>query len=130
MSELKSKLEIIEEIAAYYNEDPTRRGFGGSCFYFSEELSESGENKMCAIGLCLKDPESIQRETNGESWGSFHYILDTTTPHLLLKEEYQHDDAGFWTVLQGFHDNADYWDINGLTEIGELHLSRLKKSYG
>lgn len=117
---LKSKLEIIEEIAAYYSEDTSRRGQreDGMCEYFTKD------GKMCAVGYCLKNPQEAAGLEGGIGgvWGQ-EIKADK------FKEEYQIDDEDFWDSLQLFHDSKENWDLKGLTEKGQSMLNLLKSSY-
>jgi len=116
----KSKLEIIEVIAAYYSEDVNRRGVrdDGLCQYFSKG------GKMCAVGYCLKNPEEVAELEGGISgvWGQ-EITVDK------FKEEYQINSEDFWDDLQEFHDSKLNWDSNGLTYNGKEQLEKLRKTY-
>jgi hypothetical protein len=124
---LKSKLEIIEEIAAYYSEDTSRRGYDanrGVCLYYMNE------NKMCAVGYCLKNPEKF-KAFEGTIDG---FLQEGKIKHKDFKPEYQlqgniESKARFWKDLQDFHDITGNWNREGLTDQGQDMLKRLRKTY-
>ncbi len=117
---LKSKLEIIEEIAAYYSEDPSRRGLNedGLCQYYSK-------GKVCAVGYCLKNPENFEEEE-----GCIPILIqEKIITFEDFKEDYRIEDECFWELLQEFHDTQSNWNSNGLTKLGHLNLENLRETY-
>lgn len=119
---LKSKLEIIEEIAAYYSEDVNRRGWDAEK---EECLYHLSDTKKCAIGYCLKDSSKF-REVFGTIDDALKYKSITLED---FKEEYRIKDNSFWQDLQDFHDISKHWDSEGLTELGRETLKSLKLQY-
>ena len=122
---MKTKLEIIEETAAFYN-------LGNR----SVELSDSGfencayigrDNKRCAFSrCCLDSPEvlSFLKEHEGDTADE---VLEAAGDKGLeiLKEDYRGHEDDFWNELQVFHDRDYYWGEDGLNEIGEERKARL-----
>ena len=107
---MKSKKEIIEETVAYIQANgravelyvgTTRT----TCKYLTKD------NKMCAVGRCLIDPESAPTGTVVR----FFPRLDS-----LLKPEYRGHPLVFWTDLQRLHDTTAHWDVcDGETRLSE-----------
>jgi len=124
---LKSKLEIIEEIAAYYSEDVNRRGYDEErreCLYYIND------NKMCAVGYCLKNPEKF-KALEGTIDG---FLEGRKIKHTDFKLEYQLKGTlaykvKFWKDLQDFHDISGNWSHEGITEQGKDSLEKLRKTY-
>ncbi len=111
-----TKLEIIEETAKYYAEDPSRRAIDE--INFCSYLTLDG--RMCAVGRCLVNPSNLDTSLSGR----------ITEVHLeLLKPEYQGHTLDFWKDLQKFHDRPTYWSSEGLTEQGLIRVKELKEFY-
>lgn len=125
--QLKSKLEIIEEIAAYYSEDINRRGYDEErheCLYYIND------NKMCAVGYCLKNPEKFKALEGTVDT----FLEDRKIKHTDFKKEYQlqgtlASKTKFWRDLQDFHDVNGNWSYEGITEQGKKSLEYLRKTY-
>lgn len=118
---MKTKLEIIEETANYYNSNNRSTTPQGGCCYLSDD------GNMCAVGRCLENPEEIQE---GSFAGSFAEKLLDRLGDDILKEEYQGHDKLFWNELQRLHDKEYYWDEHGLTGEGRKYYEALKQKYG
>ena len=120
---MKTKSEIINETAAFYNSknrsvvvtiDEEYRGEDTECRYFGP----NGER--CALSrCCLETEEVINFLTESENM-SADIVLETAESDEIeiLKEEYRGHGGEFWCDLQCFHDNSHNWDENGLTEYG------------
>lgn len=116
----KSKLEIIDETANFYNLN-NRSSFGVTCLY------KNSEGKNCGVGRCLINPEEIQRKCAS---------LDDTSIEVLVlrgiikdedfKEEYRGHGVEFWSAIQNLHDYEKYWTENGLSELGKVIVENLK----
>ena len=121
----KTKIEIIDELVAYYSEDVTRRGIEdtGGCTYWSEEMSNSGENKTCGVGYCLENAAEFQCITAGED------ITLDTIDYAKFKKEYEKHNLEFWQDIQCLHDSSSYWNENGITRNGLDWVSHLKEEY-
>lgn len=115
----KTKLEIINETAAYYSKDTSRRAFSSndSCQYLTID------GRMCAVGRCFT---SKGLKTYGDIMGSYDCDM-----HKLMRVEYSHiDDECFWIDLQNFHDGHSYWNKRkGLTVSGKRCLAELRAKY-
>jgi hypothetical protein len=119
---MKTKVEIIEETADFYN--TTNRGMLGryTCIY----LSEITGNK-CAVGRCMTDEGLKDYGNVGGDVGELNYTakgLDS-----ILKDEYKGHDVDFWKDLQRFHDEYNYWNETGLSEMGKIRKNSLIKKY-
>ena len=115
---MKSKKEIIEETAAYYNrgnrsvqkECNTNQPF--NCLYIGPD------GKRCAFSRCCLNSPAILNLLKDFEGSPSRRIIDYAQKENfeVLKEEYRGHETEFWNELQAFHDGADYWDENGLTE--------------
>jgi hypothetical protein len=119
---MKTKTEIINETAAYYSEDTSRRaltfnssGIVTGCSYLTND------NKMCAVGRCFTK-EGL--EEFGSHAGYFNMPMIS-----LFKEDYQIEDNFFWSDLQRLHDNSHNWNKDGLTEQGKEFVQYLLNVY-
>jgi hypothetical protein len=116
---MKTKLEIIEETANYYN--LTNRGVDeyGCCVYYDKDTGN-----MCAVGRCLIQPKKLKdKELTVDN------LFKTSQGFRRLKPEYKIKDQNFWMYLQLFHDNNANWTKKGLSTKGKAHLKKLKKLY-
>lgn len=133
----KIKVEIIEEIASFYNS--TNRGyFDGNCAY------NTHDGRKCAVGRCMTDEgiekfgncsggvKSLAASASEENTGKYLFSdSDSANEHLdsLLKEEYRGHEIFFWDDLQSFHDAAHNWNEDGLTEDGKRVKQALIEKY-
>lgn len=117
---MKTKLQVIEETAAYYAEDIKRRALDekGVCQYITED------GRMCAVGRVMIEPELFVKE----NWTAEHILSDLGTDNI-LKSEYAIEHEGFWQDLQCFHDTTLFWDEDGLTYHGLDYLLTLRHKY-
>jgi hypothetical protein len=123
----KTKLQIIEETAAFYMEDPNRRakkalpgtGAGEYCVYVTED------GRRCAVGRYLLFPERCPQ-------GSIVDILNSDNSGIKQTdfiENARGHEWDFWYDLQQFHDGISYWDKQGITIAGKEYLNRLKQKH-
>lgn len=119
---MKTKLQIINETAAFYGADPSRRGLDddGGCVY---KATVKGVVKHCAVGRCLLKPSA---RSNGPVLLVFdgRAGLDEN-----LKPEYQGHPLSFWADLQNWHDNERNFTKTGLSDRGKKILRELKETY-
>ena len=111
----KTKLEIIEETAAFYNSKNRSVG-GGICRY----LGDGG--KRCAFSRCCVQSEEVNHfltEQEEKCASSLFYFADKKDLSI-LKPEYTGHSSYFWDKLQSLHDDSSSWDENGLTSLGEV----------
>jgi len=117
---LKTKAEIIEETAAFYNLN-NRSVHNDGCVYFAETTGNS-----CAVGRCLNADVvglgSMNKETSAE-------MLFEELGFNILKDEYKIKDISFWQELQFLHDTEDFWSVNGLTGKGLEYKKQLLQKY-
>lgn len=117
---MKTKLEIIEEVANHYNK--TNRGIGyNGCNYRTDD------GKMCAVGMCMTE-EALDKYGDFTS-GVYELRAKAAAFQTLLKKEYRLHSISFWNALQKFHDDHDAWDENGMTEHGLYRYEYLKNKY-
>lgn len=135
-NQAKTKLEIIEETAAFYNLG--NRGFEPNIYL----QGKNGKNdkigrckyktvsgNLCAIGRCLKQsgPEYFLKEGLG-SLGKFSRgNLDLF--FTFLKEEYRGHSRFFWIEIQLFHDRSENWTEKGLSAEGVYYKNNLIKTF-
>lgn len=119
---MKTKLEIIEETANFYNSytrayDPIRH----TCVYNTPE-----DLKQCAVDRCLIDPKMFE-EQYGKDGYNISSVVRRGNLKLddYLKEEYRGHGIYFWRSLQEFHDDENNWNENGLSDIGIVEKNRL-----
>ena len=129
---MKTKTEIINETVAYYSENPLNKRSKNplsGCHY-------SKQNKMCAVGRCLIDPDKIEKETNIALVNI--KIESTSVKDLeklfknldeLFKEEYRGHDSDFWQALQNLHDYDYHWTDEGLSDRGKTEVQFLLDMY-
>lgn len=131
----KTKIEIIEETAAFYNLNNRGMSNDGGCIYLNADTG----NK-CALGRCMTD-EGLAK------WGNYSEGAEYLAPTLIirmqgdhgytksnsldsiLKEEYQGHDLDFWNDIQAFHDNSGYWNEEGLSSFGKRVKAELIQTY-
>ena len=117
---MKTKLEILEEVANRYNK--TNRGIGQKgCHY------RTNDGRMCAVGACMTE-EAL--DTYGDFGGNVYDLrVEAEAFQTLLKKEYRLHAISFWCSLQIFHDDHEAWDENGMTEHGLSRYEYLKNKY-
>ena len=119
MIEIKTKVQIIEETAAFYNLS-NRAHINNKCFYYNKDSTN-----RCAVGRYLNDDVAFSKDEQ-ESRAS---DIFKSQGFDILKEEYRIEDTSFWNRLQSFHDNADNWNSTGLSLEGENYKNELIKQY-
>ncbi len=120
---MKTKFEIIEETANFYNS--YNRGYQDKyCAYYSFNTG-----RQCAVGRCLGDSKSFQEQYGGDD--TIDSIIRDNDLNLddYLKEEYRGHDIKFWFDLQLFHDTEGNWDVYGLSERGIQNKKNLIINY-
>lgn len=123
-----TKLQIIEETAAFYGEDTTRRAtykneYGNTqCSYLMED------GRKCAFGRVLENPEILKDQTCSV-WGIYKKVCGSFDIKFLPQYNKYSQDMDFWDSIQSFHDNDIYWDKKGLTKLGKSELKHLKERY-
>ena len=122
-----SKLDIINEIAKKYSQDPSLRAVGDTlegnitfsqiCLYFDPQTGNT-----CAFGHCTKHPEQLRND-------SLNMLTTDNTLDQLLKPQYHGHDLKFWEDIQRFHDLTEYWTRTSLSAKGQKHLDQLRNRY-
>lgn len=123
---MKTKLEILEETKATYNKDNRGVNLSGGCKYLSDK------NTMCAVGRCMTETSLDQYKDYRGSVTKLNNEVAEDCPmgiDLLLKEEYRGHEVQFWQNLQEFHDEIEYWNETGLSELGEKKYKYLVNLY-
>ena len=119
-NKMKTKLEILNETAAFYSEDPSQRAQDPAttaCFYHTED------GRQCAVGRCLKKPDIFSNVVAN----AYSLFLDFGWE--ILRSDCQIQDFNFWMHLQRFHDNNRNWTATGLSEEGLAFLNHLRTLY-
>ena len=152
---MKTNIQIILELAAFYAADPVGRrafipntnesgpfekgGGKGFCVYETRINAESSESKRCGVGHCMTD---VAIEMYGGTEGGVERLAmaagdfndddsEASDEELqgwldsILKPEYRGHPLQFWENVQRFHDTADYWDETSLTPRGITYLNSL-----
>lgn len=117
---IKTKIEIIEETAAFYNSSNRgidKTGGGSQCVY-----KDPSTGNMCAVGRCL---ETLPENNNLSVIYLFRADVGRKASYSMLKPEYRIEDIHFWQELQKFHDTEKYWDDKGLTKDGLYRKNEL-----
>jgi hypothetical protein len=125
-------LETIDHVVSQIIKNGRAINKLGGCSYYVNE------HKMCAVGLCLINPEEFELETKNNDDDSSdintvyrHLTDDDDFFKLYFKEEFQHlNNIKFWINLQNFHDRSLFWiNDNTLSKAGKEELNRLKLMY-
>lgn len=119
-----TKVEIIEETAAFYNSGnrSTGSGIGNNCLY----LGEGG--RRCAFSrCCIESPEVDELLRRNERYKNADALLNMAANRGLeiLKPEYRGHSDIFWRRLQTFHDLSTNWNEKGLTKSGVTRKNEL-----
>lgn len=119
---MKTKLEIIEETAAFYSEDTSRRALHPNILLREELVCAylTDNAKMCAVGRCCENPGDIPNGNIDDE-----YVASSVK----FKTEYQGHGFDFWRELQVFHDKSIHWNETGLSKQGQDFLQKLKTFY-
>ena len=123
---LPSRSEIIDLVAAYYGQDPARRGTNGTvgCMYHSD-TSPLGET-YCAVGVFIEDTDDIEDSdaaNNVANWVC-------TDLEAILMEQFKGHPLQFWNDLQMFHDHHPHFnEVTGLTEKGKQTVKDLHDTW-
>lgn len=112
----KSKLEIINEVVAHFSEDPSRRATNcsGDCVYRTED------GRACAVGMFIQDSCYVPSYEGISADALLHAGNDE-----MLLEDYRGHGITFWLDLQLLHDCPDYWNSEGLTDLGREYLQEI-----
>jgi hypothetical protein len=121
---MKTKLEILDEVVNYYNQDPSRRAVIDD--FRCEYVTEDG--RMCAVGICLLEPDTMPQVDIADERLVEDHITFTHKTMMRFKPEYRINDVKFWQGLQKLHDSKLNWTPEGLSLEGkhEVHLLELK----
>jgi hypothetical protein len=117
---MKTKLEIINETAEFYNLKNRAVIADGKCRYLTDD------GKSCAFGRCCNDPKEL-RAFEGYS---INKILENNKLDDFLKDEYKGHEDAFWKSLQTLHDNEGFWDDYGLNYTGINQKQNLINYFG
>lgn len=117
---MKSKIEIIEETATFYNSN--NRSIIKDASGEDRCLYNGTEGKQCAFArVCINPTQLIENENASDMLNRFGQSI--------LKEEYRGHSGNFWDDIQQLHDMSTHWDENGLTEIGLCYKQTLIEQY-
>jgi len=131
---MKTTREIIEETAAFYNSNnrSVREIYNNDgdkdteCRYFGPD------GKRCAFSRCCLETDEVVDFLAKQENVTAELVLKYAAAKgiEILKEEYRGHSQHFWNSLQSFHDTADYWDENGLSQEGEEKMINLLAAWG
>lgn len=116
VNQQKTKSEIIDEVAAYYN-------LGNRAFFIDikKEIVEyqylTSDGRMCPVALFAENPKQSWK---GNAMNAFPNIDE------VLKPEYRGHGFAFWVDIQQLHDNGDLWTEEGLNKAGRKEVSTMK----
>lgn len=126
----KSKHEIIDETAAYYNlNNRSIKSDGGNyCLYNGPNGKKCAFARMCADDIILTEGKNA---ANMLGWEGYHdkKPLNSMGDQGVLKEEYRGHSMEFYNAIQGLHDLVLNWTENGLSPQGVEVVKRLKERY-
>lgn len=120
--QLKAKrLAFLEETAAFYNLGNRCFNESGLCQYFV------GGKAGCAIGRHIQNKTLCRRLDKLED-GSIQAIHDEAFPiYQKLPEKLRELGIQFLVLMQDLHDEASYWDENGLSRSGKDRIKFIKQ---
>lgn len=98
----KTRKEIIDETASFYNLSSLARG-EGVCHYLTND------GRMCAVGRCLENPAEVE---------ACNASIDNIIDKCIFKPEYNGHSIEFWIDIQCLHDTLWYWTVSGISESG------------
>jgi hypothetical protein len=114
---MKTKIEIIEETAAYYNLGNRSVTKSGRCYY------NGPDGKQCAFARMCIDPTQLKE---GLFAGNQLHVFGEE----ILKPEYRGHSLLFYDALQWLHDNQKNWTYDGLSEWGKHKVAEMKNRWG
>jgi len=123
---MKTKQEIIEETANYYNLSNRAVTLSGKCKY------STSDGRQCAVGRCFTDKEA---DSFCDFDGPVSFVNSTLKVNAnkelddILKEEYRGHSIIFWMDLQSFHDTQENWNDDGISEVGLKEKAELLEKY-
>ena len=123
---LTSRSEIIDLVAAYYGQDPARRGVNGNvgCMYHAD-TSPLGDT-YCAVGIFVEDTDEIEDTDAGQNVSNWV----CTNLEDVLMEQFRGHPLRFWQDLQLFHDKHEHFnEVTGLTKEGEQTVKDLHDTW-
>jgi hypothetical protein len=119
---MKTKIEIIEETANYYNDSNRSVNNDGECVYIGQD------GAMCAFSRCCNEnSRGYLLAVDNRRLSAHKGVGSLEDPESLLKEEYKGHSLRFWKDIQRFHDDDENWNEYGITESGIKELEKLKK---
>lgn len=118
----KTKIEIIDETAAFYNlsnrsvsqKNPYR------CMY------DDGNGHQCAFARLVQNPEEL-KSLEGKT--ALSILRGEKQNIIIIKEEYSGYEPSFYCHIQMLHDNPNYWTEKGLSKEGEEFVKQLKRHH-
>lgn len=127
MENLKAKrLKVLNDTVKTYNKTNRAVSGIGGCFYFKEGTVG------CGVGRLIEDKElckalDVPYDENGKSMNStgVEFIFNR------LPENVKELGVDFLKEIQLLHDARvhDFWDANGLTQVGVDQVERIKQVF-
>jgi hypothetical protein len=113
---MKTKHEIIDEIANYYNS--TNRSYDD----INEVCKYKGPNNTeCAFQRCV--------ETNLSEYEGRSSAIVMERHNIRFKDGYEGHDIIFWRLIQNLHDSRRNWNEKGLSDDGQDMVNKLKTMF-
>lgn len=117
-----TKVEIINMVANHYNKHNRAEEHGG-CRYITND------GKMCAVGMCMTDEALEDFKYSFSGVFGIQEMIKSESIDSVLKDEFRGHSTSFWTDMQMLHDEAAYWDEEGLSCRGIEKYVKLKEKY-
>ena len=105
--------EVLEDTINYYSVDPVNRrsSFNNKTFYYKNGNS-------CAVGRYIIDVKNFIKINEIYNTDPVKSLFESFGFDILKNEVSDLVDIKFWNLIQSLHDTSDYWNDNGLSELG------------
>jgi hypothetical protein len=105
--------EVLEDTINYYSVDPVNRrsSFNNESFYYKNGNS-------CAVGRYIIDVKNFIKINEIYNTDPVKSLFESFGFDILKNEVSDLVDIKFWNLIQSLHDTSDYWNDNGLSELG------------
>lgn len=111
MIKKETRLLILNDVVSYYN--LTNRSVDSySCLY------NSPNGNHCAAARWMTNPELATEDE----------MIDYNRNFNLLKPEAQLAGKSFMRKIQYLHDTRENWNVEGLSEKGQIEVDKIKKN--
>lgn len=113
--------KFLDELINFYGSDLNNRAVSGICLNYV-----SKDNKKCAIGRFIENPESI----NGFS--DIYSEIQFEKRGIILNQKIKSLGEQFLNECQKIHDKKENWDFvkgKGLSKIGIQNVKKIKENF-